>query len=163
LASFAEWGSTSGSVPNTIDLNRYPASGDIRYKRTMSVPQLVADLIRDGNAVIVVHGNDYNYNHVYDFAGLGVSDLDRTLPGDATAPALCGPLHLAPGAKSASARLPTTYVASLKPDIASPTGSSTAIAYSSAIATRTWPSDYGHRPNDLSLFCHIGHAWAIGS
>jgi hypothetical protein len=156
LTSFTEWGSTSGSVPNNIDMNRYPASGDIRYKRTMTVSRLVADLIRDGDAVIVVHGIDYNYNHVYDFAALGVSDLDMTLPGEATAPALCGTLHPAPRAKSASARIPTTYVASLKPDIASPTGSSTPITDSSAIATRTSPNDYGYQPDDLTLFCHIG-------
>jgi hypothetical protein len=163
LTSFTEYGSTSGSVPNNIDMNRYPASGNIRYKRTMTVPRLVADLIRDGDAVIVVHGIDYNHNHVYDFGALGVSDLDRTLPGEATAPALCGPLRPAPGAKPASARVSTTYVASLKPDIASPTDPSTAITSNSATATTTWLSNHGGGPAYLSLFCHIGPSSAIGS
>ncbi len=161
LTSFTEWGSTSGSVPTNIDMNRYPASGNIRYRRTITVSRLVADLIRDGDAVIVVHGIDYNHNHVYDFGALGVSDLDRTLPGEATAPALCGPLRPAPGAKSASARIPTTYVASLKPDVASPTDPSTATTSNSATATSTWPSNHGRGPSHLSLFCHIGPPGAI--
>ena len=114
LVSFTEWGSTSGAAPNNIDMDRYPASGSLRYGRTMTVAPLVADLIRDNDAVVVVHGIDYNYNHIYDFKALGVSDLDKTLPGEATAPALCGPLRAAPATKSVSANLPTTYVASLR-------------------------------------------------
>jgi hypothetical protein len=122
LASFTEWGSTSGSAPDNIDLNRYPANGNIHYRRTFTVSRLVADLIRDGDAVVVVHGIDYNYNHIYDFAALGVSDLDRTLPGEATAPALCGPLRPSPGTLSAVAgnttgRTGSTYVALLAPHL----------------------------------------------
>lgn len=124
LTSFTEWGSTSGSVPNNIDMNRYPASGNIRYKRTMTVTRLAADLIRDNDAVIIVHGIDYNGNHIYDFGALGVSDLDKTLPGEATAPALCGALHPSVAPQSASIqhdhRSPTTYVASLEPETTSP-------------------------------------------
>jgi hypothetical protein len=41
--------------------------------------------------VIVVHGTDYNHNGLYDFA-LDRSELKRSLPGEATAPALCGKL-----------------------------------------------------------------------
>jgi hypothetical protein len=95
-------------------MNRYPASGTVHYKRTMTVSRLVADLIRDDDAVIVVHGIDYNYNHIYDFGALGVSDLDRTLPGEATAPALCGALRPAQGKNSARASVDRTYVASLR-------------------------------------------------
>jgi len=147
LTSLTEWGSTSGGVPNNVDMNRYAASGAIRYTRTITVPRLVADLIRDGDATIVVHGIDYNGNHTYDFGALGVSDLDKALPGEATAPALCGPLRPAPGTRSASAGNPhgsatTTFVASLRPQPAS-------------------VSDVG--PGDLSLFCHIGQSAAIDS
>ena len=88
IASLTEWGSTAGTVPTNIDMNRYPASGDIRYSRTLTLPPVLADLIRDDDATIVVHGIDYNKNHVYDFGALGISDLDKTLPGEATAPAL---------------------------------------------------------------------------
>jgi hypothetical protein len=130
-------------------MNRYPASGNIHYKRTMTVSKLVADLIRDRDAVIVVHGIDYNYNRIYDFAALGVSDLDRTLPGEATAPALCGPLRPAP-TKSATAGITTTYVASLRPEVAS------------AAATETSPTDYGRGSDQVSLFCDLRHPWAVG-
>jgi hypothetical protein len=114
LVSFTVWGSTSGGSPNNVDMNRYPANGTVHYKRTITVSRLIADLIRDNNAVIVVHGIDYDYNHIYDFNALGVSDLDGTLPGEATAPALCGPLRAAPAQKPVSASAPTTYVASLR-------------------------------------------------
>jgi len=140
LTSFTQWGSTSGAVPTNIDMNRYPASGNIRYTRTVTVSRLVADLIRDRNAVIVVHGIDYDYNHVYDFAALGVSDLDKTLPGEATAPALCGPLRPQP-TKSATAPATTTYVASLTPVVPDPR----------------------RGPDRVSLFCDLRHPWAIGA
>jgi hypothetical protein len=92
--------------------------------------RLTADLVRHGNAVIVVHGIDYNENDVYDLGALGVSDLDKTLPGEATAPALCGPLRRSSQSQSPTAtrsanaenqnRSPTTtYVASLVPEPAS--------------------------------------------
>ena len=143
LVSFTEWGSTSGSVPNNIDMNRYPASGNIRYKRTMTVPRLAADLIRDGDAVIIVHGIDYDRNHIYDFGALGISDLDKTLPGEATAPALCGVLHPS---------LPTPH-ASLQHDDTSPTRYVASLQRES-----TSPSDQlaDHR----SFFCHIGQSAA---
>jgi hypothetical protein len=50
-----------------------------------------------------VHGIDYNHNGVYDGV-LERSDLDRSLTGESTAPALCGPLvaekRAATGAKN---------------------------------------------------------------
>jgi hypothetical protein len=104
-------------------MNLYPASGNIRYSRTVTVTPELASLIRQGDAVIVVHGIDYDNNHVYDFRALGVSDLDKTLPGEATAPALCGPLVAFPQASAATGQdrpgsASTTYAASLVPDVA---------------------------------------------
>jgi hypothetical protein len=155
LTSFTEWGSTSGAVPNNIDMNRYPASGNIHYTRTMTLPRLVADLIRDGNAVIVVHGIDYNRNHIYDFGALGVSDLDKTLPGEATAPALCGALRPSQGSPSPTARnqpgsASITYTASLKPETTS-TASLALLA-----SRRTAPT--GQQLHRSLLFCEIGRA-----
>jgi hypothetical protein len=153
LTSFTEWGSTSGSVPSNIDMNRYPANGNIRYRRTMTVTRLVGDLIRDGDAVIVVHGIDYNYNHVYDFGALGVSDLDKTLPGEATAPALCGTLRLSSRTQASADRRATTYVASLK----APVGSSGASANASASSVATTSlSSNGGQSDRISLFCELG-------
>jgi hypothetical protein len=79
------------SVNSITDFSRYPTTGNITYKRTFKVAPGVADAIRASNAVIVVHGIDYNHNGLYDDV-LDRSELNRTLPGEATAPALCGPL-----------------------------------------------------------------------
>ena len=156
LVSLTHWGSTSGAVPNNIDMDRYPASGNIRYSRTMTVPRLVVDLIRDGDAVIVVHGIDYNYNHVYDFGALGVSDLDKALPGEATAPALCGPLRRAPDAQTANVRGATTFAASLKPEPPVASSFSSATTSASATAARSWLGDDGSQRGELPLICHLG-------
>ncbi|MBV9193316.1 MAG: hypothetical protein JO168_04160 [Solirubrobacterales bacterium] len=166
LVSLTEWGSTSGSVPNNIDLNRYPASGNIHYKRTIALDQLTADLIRDGDAVIVVHGIDYNGNHIYDFAALGVSDLDKTLPGEATAPALCGPLRRSPESQSTiagnqHASPATTYVASLAPEPAALVPQTPSASGSSADTAS--PSQ--RAAQRFAFVCHLGDAagWPTAS
>ncbi|MGA2925652.1 MAG: serine/threonine-protein kinase [Solirubrobacteraceae bacterium] len=144
--SLTEFGSTSGAVPNNIDLNRYPASGDINYTRTVTVEPTLVRLIRAGNAVIVIHGIDYNRNGVYDFQALGVSDLDKTLPGEATAPALCGVLTAARPTATADRGGPsstTTFVAALRVD------TSAADAATAQPQTQTWAT------NRLLLLCHI--------
>ncbi len=84
---------TSGdtSRKSIIDFSRFPTAGDIRYKRTITLPAGIAGAIRAGNAVIIVHGIDYNGNGIYDNV-LDRSDLKRSLPGESTAPALCGTL-----------------------------------------------------------------------
>jgi hypothetical protein len=127
-------------VPNNVDFSRYPATGSIRYTRKIILAPIVASLIRQNNAVIVVHGIDYNDNHEYDFAALGVSDLDKTFPGEATAPALCGPLR--PGNSStavASTPGATVYSASLRLDAVTPD----AVTPDDPVAER------------LLLYCHI--------
>ena len=86
------------SPKSIVAFARYPHVGDIRYSRTIAVPQGVAAAIRDGNAVIVVHGIDYNGNGIYDNV-LDRSELNNALPGEGTAPALCGPVS---GAQSAA-------------------------------------------------------------
>jgi Protein kinase domain len=105
-------GDTSGR--SIVAFARYPTLGDIRYTRRISLPPGVAAAIRDHNAVLVVHGIDYNHNGVYDNV-LDRSDLNPALPGEATAPALCGPLA---SAKTASVpggghNVATTYTVTL--------------------------------------------------
>jgi hypothetical protein len=51
----------------------------------------IADSIRAGEGVVVIHGVDYNGNGSYDFSA-GTSELDPTLPSEATDPAACGVL-----------------------------------------------------------------------
>ena len=79
------------SPKSIVDFARYPTVGAIKYTRDITVPPGIAAAIRAGNAVIVVHGIDYNDNGIYD-DGLDRSELNHNLPGEATAPALCGPL-----------------------------------------------------------------------
>ncbi len=78
--------------PNSmLAFTRYPSTGNIHYQRTIPVSTAVANAIRNGNALIVVHGIDYNHNGIYDNV-LNRSELDGALPQEATAPALCGTL-----------------------------------------------------------------------
>ena len=79
------------SPKSIVNFARYPTIGNIRYTRQITVPPGIAGAIRAGNAVIVVHGIDYNDNGIYDDV-LDRSELNNNLPGEATAPALCGPL-----------------------------------------------------------------------
>jgi hypothetical protein len=86
--------------------------GDIHYTRKVTLPAQVAAYIRESNAVIVVHGIDYNRNGLYDGV-LDRSDLDRKFPGEATAPALCGPIVGKAGGQASTGGGEHTYVASL--------------------------------------------------
>ncbi len=89
VVSLTTRGDTSAS--SNLDFRRYPSSGNIRYTRTVTITPGAAAAIRAGDALIVVHGIDYNANGVYDDV-LDRSELNNALPGEATAPALCGPL-----------------------------------------------------------------------
>jgi hypothetical protein len=82
-----------------LAFKRYPSAGNIRYSRKIDVGPVVASYLRKDNAVVVVHGIDYNHNGIYD-GTLDRSDLDRSLPGEATAPGLCGVLIAQKGSGS---------------------------------------------------------------
>jgi hypothetical protein len=108
---------TSGDISpkSIVDFSRYPSTGNFNYHRAFTVPPGVAAAIRAGNAVFVVHGINYDSTGFYDDF-LGPSDLDSRLPGEATAPALCGPLV---GTQTAAAAGPgrsvaTTYAVVLR-------------------------------------------------
>lgn len=82
------------SPDSTLAVNRFPLAknGQVHYDRTIKVGTKLADAISRGNAVVVVHGIDYNHNGKYDFRGAGRSELDPSLPAEATDPVLCGVL-----------------------------------------------------------------------
>ncbi|MCM2422873.1 hypothetical protein [Streptomyces sp. RKAG293] len=82
--------------PNSaLAIDRFPSTGSFHYTRTITVTPDVAAAVRADNAVIVVHGIDYNHNGKYDNV-LGASELDAKLPQEATAPAICGALNSMP-------------------------------------------------------------------
>lgn len=79
------------SPASALAIDRFPQTGTFFYVRQIKLTDDVAAAVRNDNAVIVVHGIDYNHNFKYDNV-LGASELDPSLPMEATAPAICGPL-----------------------------------------------------------------------
>jgi serine/threonine protein kinase len=79
------------TMNSMLAFSRYPTTGDIHYQRTITLTSAAANAIRNGNAVVVVHGIDYNHSGHYDMV-LNRSELDSAVSQDATAPALCGTL-----------------------------------------------------------------------
>ena len=100
---------TGDTTPaSALDLDRFPVSmgGKLSYNRSnieftdvagtgyegTGTAKQIADSIREGEGVLVVHGVDYNANNMYDFDGAGPSDLNPAAPAEATDPTLCGVL-----------------------------------------------------------------------
>lgn len=86
------------SPKSTLAIKRYPMARhhQIHYNRKgIEVSARVARAIRNGNAVLVIHGIDYNHNGKYDFSA-GRSELDPSLPAEATDPVTCGVLKVVP-------------------------------------------------------------------
>jgi hypothetical protein len=102
VASLTTSGDTSPT--SALALGRMPQStnGVLRYSRTgipftdvagAGTAAEIAKAIRSGKGVVVVHGNDYNKNGMYDFAAAGASELTAAAPAEATDPTLCGVLE----------------------------------------------------------------------
>lgn len=95
VKSLTTRGDTTANSALAVD--RYPTTprGTERYNRTMYFKNTaVRNAIRRGDAVLVIHGVDYNNNGEYDMGGAGPSELDASLPAEATDPALCGVLRI---------------------------------------------------------------------
>lgn len=88
VTSLTTSGPTSAAEALTISLMPVAdANGEIRYRRTLTLPANVAANL--GAFQIVQHGIDPNKNGMYDFS-LGKSSLNPEFPLEATAPANCG-------------------------------------------------------------------------
>lgn len=103
---------TGGTTPASfLDVSRFPVSDDGSYSYSRNninftrvsgtgytggggTPKQIADSVRAGEGVVVIHGVDYNKNGTYDFDGAGASELDPNLPAEATDPAACGVLDV---------------------------------------------------------------------
>ena len=84
------------SAKSILAFTRFPSGSDIHYtRRQIKVSSVVAANIRKDDAVVIVHGIDYDHDGTYGNV-LDRSDLNRKLPGEITAPALCGKLVAAP-------------------------------------------------------------------
>lgn len=82
------------SPKSALAVKRFPGGSSFSYSRTFHVSGKVADQIEAGTAVVVVHGLDPAT--MSKKAQKEKSELDKSLPLAATAPALCGPLSSMP-------------------------------------------------------------------
>ncbi len=76
-----------------LDVANFPAMADLDYERTFELTEDVAASIAAGDGVVVLHGVDHNDSGAYD--GDQKSDLDPSLPSEATDPAACGEFDVA--------------------------------------------------------------------
>jgi hypothetical protein len=92
VVSLTKSGDTSPASALAIDRFDTAPGGTLSYQRgQIKVSQSVAKAVADGQAVIVIHGVDHNGDGAYD--GATPSDLDPSLPTEATDPALCGAIR----------------------------------------------------------------------
>lgn len=105
---------TGDTTPaSLLDVTRFPVSagGSYDYSRDnieftdvagtgypgangLGTAKQIADAIRAGEGVVVIHGLDYDGNGTYNFSDPeGASELNPSLPAEATDPAVCGLLH----------------------------------------------------------------------
>jgi CHRD domain len=95
VVSLTKTGDTSPASGLAVDRYDTAPGGTIAYQRgSIEVAPEVAQAIVDGKSVVVIHGVDHDGNGTY--SGATPSDLDPSLPTEATDPALCGVLHAAP-------------------------------------------------------------------
>ena len=101
VVSLTKTGDTSPKSALAIDRFSTAPAGRISYERgSIQVSSAVAQEIASGKSVVVIHGVDYNRDGKYD--GATKSDLAPTLPTEATDPALCGVLAMAPAGGAAT-------------------------------------------------------------
>lgn len=102
---------TGDTTPTSfVDVSRFPVSydGSCDYSRDnieftdvagtgypgaggLGTAKQIADSVRDGEGVLVIHGQDYDGNGTYNFSDPeGASELNPSLPAEATDPAVCG-------------------------------------------------------------------------
>jgi hypothetical protein len=95
VVSLTKTGDTSPASGLAVDRFDTAPGGKISYERgSIQVSQEVATAITKGQSVVVIHGVDYNKDGKY--SGDVKSDLDPSLPTEATDPALCGAASVAP-------------------------------------------------------------------
>jgi hypothetical protein len=85
--------SDNGSYDYSRDNIKFTRVAGTGYSGGGGTAKQIADSVREGEGVLVIHGVDYNNNGTYDF-GAGASELDASLPAEATDPAACGVLQV---------------------------------------------------------------------
>ncbi len=91
VVSLTKTGDTSPKSALAVDRFDTAPGGSLSYQRgSIQVTDAVAANVQSGKAVVVIHGVDYNNDGKY--SGDKKSELDPSLPTEATDPALCGVL-----------------------------------------------------------------------
>ena len=118
---------TSGdtSPDSALAVDRFP-TGDAQYTSTITVSDQVAQDIRDGKGVVVKHGVDLNGSGTYD--GDVPSELDPSLPEEATDPAACGKLVVSQMSSMPAGGVATGGGSTSGPDTALVAGGAAAVA-----------------------------------
>lgn len=92
VVSLTKTGDTSPASALAVDRFDTAPGGTLSYQRgQIKVSQNVAKAVSEGLAVIVIHGVDHNGDGAYN--GDVPSDLNPSLPTEATDPALCGAIR----------------------------------------------------------------------
>ncbi|MCC3276515.1 hypothetical protein LJ753_11615 [Arthrobacter sp. zg-Y20] len=78
------------SPDSALAVERFPGGSSYTYERTLELSPETAASLKDGSAVVVVHGVDPS--RMPEAAAAKMSDLDPSLPAAATLPAACGTL-----------------------------------------------------------------------
>jgi hypothetical protein len=101
VVSLTKSGDTSPASGLAVDRYSTAPGGKISYSRgSIRVSSGVAKAIADGASVVVIHGVDHDNDGKY--GGDTKSDLDPSLPTEATDPALCGVLSAPPAGGAAT-------------------------------------------------------------
>jgi hypothetical protein len=91
VVSLTKTGDTSPKSGLAVDRFDTAKGGKINYQRgSIEVSDAVAKAIVAGQSAVVIHGVDHDHDGKYD--GDTMSDLEPSLPTEATDPALCGVL-----------------------------------------------------------------------
>lgn len=83
------WGGSYHYSRDNIEFTDVAGTGYPGATGTGTAKQ-IADAIRAGEGVLVIHGIDYDGDEQYSLSEEGVSELDPNLPAEATDPAVCG-------------------------------------------------------------------------
>lgn len=85
--------SSNGSYSYSRDNIKFTDVAGTGYAGGGGTAKEIAESIRDGEGVIVIHGLDYDGDGMYSFSKEGASELNPDLPAEATDPAVCGVLR----------------------------------------------------------------------
>jgi hypothetical protein len=86
--------SKNGSYHYSRDNIKFTRVAGTGYNGGGGTAKQIADSVREGEGVVVIHGIDYDGNGTYNFSNPeGASELDPNLPAEATDPAACGVLR----------------------------------------------------------------------